>query len=234
MNDAPRSAVDPDGIVLKLKPTRRGGRRRRRNKNRQNKKIDQLTSKIDKISQQINDSSNAHAQNNNNNIKKSTRDASTNTIISATNTNFDDIILLLDKKYTKLRSIHDGNDCYEESLIPFKPHDEAFYLPPRSKTLVKGEQSIKHTSSVPQDMRVQTSIRKNDTKYVYKRLLPEVNWKVGSIAFYRNKSSGQMMEVQIKQVIPSSNEHPITRYCTSFSSDLLYHNELYILKEGRE
>ena len=39
--------------------------------------------------------------------------------------------------YTKPRSIHDGNNCYEESLVPFKLHDEAFYLPPRSKTLVK-------------------------------------------------------------------------------------------------
>ena len=267
MNDdiiTSHSIVDhPDGIILKSKPTRRGGRRRRRNKNRQNKKIDQLEAKVDKLSQQI-ESSNAHAQNNNDNIKKSTRDASTNTIISATNTNFDELGVLYpkrimtDKKYTNLRSIHDGDDCYEESLVPFKLHDEAFYRSPRSKTLVKvrinkvfrppnplcairyyssaidsamfhdqlyilkrGEQSIKHTSSAPQDM------------YVYKRLLPEVNWKVGSIAFYR-KSSRQMMEVQIKQVIPSSQEHPITRYRTSFSSDLLYHNELYILKKGRE
>jgi hypothetical protein len=176
---------------------------------------------------------------------------------------------MTDKKYTNLRSIHDGDDCYEESLVPFKLHDEAFYRSPRSKTLVKvrinkvfrppnpicairyyssaidstmfhdqlytlkrGEQSINHTSSVPQDMRCK-SIRKNDTKYVYKRLLPDVNWKVGSIAFYR-KSSGQMVEVQIKQVVPSSDKHPITRYHTSYNRDLLFHNELYILKEGRQ
>ena len=73
-------------------------------------------------------------------LKTSTRDASTNTIISATNTNFDDIHLKsikTNKMYTKPRSIHDGNNCYEESLVPFKLNDEAFYLPPRSKTLVK-------------------------------------------------------------------------------------------------
>ena len=188
--------------------------------------------------------------------------------------------------YTKPRSIHDGNNCYEESLVSFKLHDEAFYLPPRSKTLVKvcinkvfrpsnphcairyyssaidsamfhdqlyilkrGEQSIKHSvfvlqnnhkvapQDIPQDrfhkVEHKTSIKKNDTKYVYKRLSPEVNWKVGDIAFYR-KSSGEMMEVQIKQVMPSSFEHPITRYHTSLGNDLLLHNELYTMKMGRQ
>ena len=178
------------------------------------------------------------------------------------------------KMYTKPRSIHDGNNCYEESLVSFKLHDEAFYLPPRSKTLVKvcinkvfrpsnphcairyyssaidsamfhdqlyilkrGEQFIKHSvlqnnhKIVPQDMHR----NKNDTKYVYKykRLSPEVNWKVGDIAFYR-KSSGEMMEVQIKQVMPSSFKHPITRYHTSLGNDLLLHNELYTMKKGRQ
>ena len=72
--------------------------------------------------------------------KISTRDASTNTIISATNTSLDDIhprSIKTNKICVKPRSIHDGDNCYEESLVPFKLHDEAFYLPPRSKTLVK-------------------------------------------------------------------------------------------------
>ena len=101
--------------------------------------------------------------------------------------------------------------------------------------LKPGEQSIKHSvlqnnhKIVPQDMRR----NKNDTKYVYKRLSSEVNWKVGDIAFYR-KSLGEMMEVQIKQVMPSSFEHPITRYHTSLGNDLLLHNELYTMKKGRQ
>ena len=147
-NDSSRTAVDPDGKVFKSKPTRRAGRRRR------NKKKNQ-TSHIDKLSQQqLSESSIAHAQNSNNNRsdgnsnddnngippKISTRDASTNTIISATNTSFDDIhprSIKTNKIHVKPRSIHDDKNCYEESLVPFKLHDEAFYLQPRSKTLVK-------------------------------------------------------------------------------------------------